>query len=504
MKLSTKLKLAFGVLILVPIFFCAIGLVALFNFKMHNVSVQYNAANTSYEILLNPVQMVSTICKDQYEDVVNSAHSNPMKLTDEAYLNHINAELMRRNSYLMVSIEDEPFFFGEKHAEGIFDELSDVEYTSNGMAGIYLEDFQTVINRVPFHLPDGREGEAYVVMKVGAIIPQMRHSLIEAVVAIIIALILTSAIFTFWIYRETVRPIDKLRLATKNIKDGNLDFDMDTSGEDEFSDLYRDFDAMRRQLKQDQEEKLQADTETRELISNISHDLKTPITAIKGYVEGLLDGVANTPEKQEKYIRIIYSKAYEMDTLINELTFYSKIDNGKVPYNFAKINMSDYFSDCVEEIGIDLENRGVALGYVNDLSAQTRVVADPEQLRRVINNIVNNSVKYIQKTPARISIHLRENDDEVMIAISDNGSGIDEKDVPYIFDRFYRSDASRNSKTGGSGIGLSIVKRIVEDHEGSISCESVLGEGTTMHITLPKYKEGSEDFTQSMEVIVDE
>ncbi len=504
MKLSTKLKIAFGVLILVPILFCSIGLIALFNFKMHNVSVQYNAANTSYEILLNPVQMVSTICKVQFEDIVKSAHTTPMKLTDENYLQQINKELTRRNSYLMVSIEDEPFFLGEKHGEAVFEELKDVEYTSNGMAGIYLEDFQTVINRVPFRLPDGKEGEAYVVMKVGAIIPQMRHSLIEAVVAIIIALFLTSAIFTFWIYRETVRPIDKLRLATKNIKDGNLDFDMDTSGEDEFSDLYRDFDAMRCQLKQDQEEKLQADTETKELISNISHDLKTPITAIKGYVEGLLDGVANTPEKQEKYIRIIYSKAYEMDTLINELTFYSKIDNGKVPYNFAKINVSDYFSDCVEEIGIDLENRGVTLGYVNDLSAQTRVVADPEQLRRVINNIVNNSVKYIQKTPARISIHLRENDDEVMIAISDNGIGIDEKDVPYIFDRFYRSDASRNSKTGGSGIGLSIVKRIVEDHEGSISCESVLGEGTTMHITLPKYKEDTEDFNQSMEVIVDE
>ena len=499
MKLSTKLKISFGVMILVPVLLCSIGFVGLLNFKLYSMNSQYSLGSQGYGSLINPIQIITATCEEQYLELTDAAASTPERLLDHTYVETVNEELAESGAYLIVMAEQECIYYGEEQGAELVEELLLLEFSEDSDTAVYLSDIQAVVDRISFATASGTEGAVYIVMRVGSLLPQMKRLLVDSIVAIVIALILTSAIFTVWIYRETVKPIDRLRLATRNIKEGNLDFDMDTSGEDEFSELCRDFDAMRLRLKTDQEEKLEADRESRELISNISHDLKTPITSIKGYVEGLMDGVANTPEKQEKYVKIIYNKACEMDTLINELTFYSKIDNGRVPYNFTVFPVVDYFTDCAEEIGMDLENRGFAFGYTCEVSEETQIMADPEQLKRVIHNIVNNSVKYVQRSPGRISIHLKEDENRVYIALSDNGTGIEEKDIPYIFDRFYRSDASRNSKTGGSGIGLSIVKKIVEDHGGTIWCESVVNEGTTMHITLPKYREAIFDKIQEGE-----
>ena len=249
------------------------------------------------------------------------------------------------------------------------------------------------------------------------------------------------------------------------------------------------FEEMRKRLKDSAEEKLNNETESRALISNIAHDLKTPITAVKGYSEGLLDGVANTPEKRDKYIRTIYNKANEMDMLINELTLYSKIDTNKIPYNFQKININDYFQDCVEDIGLDLEEKNIGLAYYNYVDEDTIIIADTEQLRRVINNIVGNSVKYMDKPNGFINIRLKDVGDFIQVEIEDNGRGIAQKDLPYIFDRLYRADGSRNSATGGSGIGLSIVKKIIEDHGGKIWATSKVGTVTVMYFVIRKYQE---------------
>ena len=272
-----------------------------------------------------------------------------------------------------------------------------------------------------------------------------------------------------WIYRSVAAPLVKLRKATQNIKEGNLDFVLDVEGTDEFSELCRDFEEMRRRLKESAEEKIAMDKENKELISNISHDLKTPITAVKGYVEGIMDGVADTPEKMDRYVRTIYNKTNEMDHLINELTFYSKIDTNRIPYTFSKLNVEDYFSDCAEEVGLELETRGIQLCYANYVDKDVLVIADGEQIRRVIHNIISNAIKYMDKQNGMkgiIQIRVKDVGDFVQVEIEDNGKGIAAKDLPYIFDRFYRTDVSRNSSKGGSGIGLSIVRKILEDHGG--------------------------------------
>ena len=178
-----------------------------------------------------------------------------------------------------------------------------------------------------------------------------------------------------------------------------------------------------------------------------------------------------------------------MDRLINELTFYSKIDTNRIPYTFNKINVKEYFDDCIEDIGLELSPQKIGLSYTNEVADDVTVIADAEQMKRVINNIVSNSVKYMDKPEKFVHIRVKDVGDFIQVEIEDNGKGIPTKDQPYIFDRFFRSDTSRNSSKGGIGIGLSIVHKIMEDHGGKVWVTSKEGIGTTMYFVLRKYQE---------------
>lgn len=308
------------------------------------------------------------------------------------------------------------------------------------------------------------------------------------VLTIVVVVVLGIALYSK-LYRDIVSPLNALSAATKRIAEGDLDFTVKVSKyNDEIAALGEDFEEMRKRLSESARKQLKNEEESKQLISNITHDLKTPITTIKGYAEGLLDGIADTAEKREKYLRTIYNKSTQLDSLLNELTYYTNIDQSRIPYEFLDINVYDYFADCVEEIDAELQAKGFEMVFNCNISKSTIVKADPTQFKKVINNIIGNSVKYGRKEGGRIELKLSETDTAVKIDFRDNGKGIKEEELPNIFKRFYRADASRSSATGGSGIGLSIVKKIVEDHGGRIWAESVFGEGTTMHIELNKQK----------------
>jgi len=307
----------------------------------------------------------------------------------------------------------------------------------------------------------------------------------------IIAIILIASILIIlliFFYAEMLNPLSKLKKATKEIRDGNLDYELKICGRGDVRELCVDFEEMRKRLKDVAEEKLQVDRENKILISNISHDLKTPITSIKGYAEGIIAGVANNPEKLDKYVRTIYNKANDMNSLIDELTLYSRIDTNKIPYNFERVKASSYFAAYADAIRMDLESQNFELTYYNYMEKDACILADDEQIRRVMNNIVGNSVKYNDKRQGIINIRVRDAKDMVQVEFEDNGPGIAKSDLPYVFDRFYRADASRKS-AGGSGIGLSIVKKIIEDHGGRIWVTSEEGTGTVFYFVLQKYQE---------------
>ena len=317
-----------------------------------------------------------------------------------------------------------------------------------------------------------------------------RSMIVSVMVCLFIVLVITAMVLSLWLSRGINAPIQALTRAVRNIRDGNLDFELKPVGNvTEIRELFSAFEEMRMKLREANEEKIEFDRQNRELISNISHDLRTPITAVKGYCEGILDGVADTPEKRDRYIRTIYSKAIDMDRLINELSFYAKITTNRIPYTFERVNVRSFFDDAAEEIRDDLVAKGISFTYENQVGPDVKMIADIKQIQRVLNNLISNSVKYSDKPEPRIRLHVEMAGDEIRAALSDNGKGIAAKDLPNVFGRFYRADSSRHSAKGGSGIGLSIVKKIIEDHNGRVWVTSREGEGTTMYFALRRYEQ---------------
>ncbi len=313
--------------------------------------------------------------------------------------------------------------------------------------------------------------------------------MIDMITCIVAILLISVIVMRRFIELWFMQPLSELIGAMGNIAEGNLDYQLENDYTAEMGELFKNYEQMRRRLKESTEESIENERKNRELISNISHDLKTPITSIRGYVEGIMDGVADTPEKMDKYIRTIYNKSNELSRLINELTLYSNIDQNRVPYNFRKVNVGEFFRDCIEEVGLELDFSEIRLDYICKVDPTTTIIADVEQFRRVISNIISNSIKYRKHLPDdKIEIRILDKGESVKIEIEDNGKGIGEKELPRIFERFYRTDASRSSSTGGSGIGLSIVKKVVEDHNGTVWASSKEGEGTCIHILMKKNK----------------
>ena len=494
MKLKTRLMVAFLTVTVVPMLLIFMAFMGLSSYQTGEIRKNYGLTEPVDILPANSMQIFSRLTESSQEEIREMIDEDPGAFEDRDYLDQLNEETLGKYAYTIVRKGEQIIYEGNPQDSR---EISPDELPSYGNGtesfegGIYLDgDSQHLLKQIDFRFPDGEEGSLFLVSNVDELIPEVESMIREMLISGVLILCFTGAALTTWVYRSIWRPLGQLQQATKNIRDGNLDFTLEVEDEDdELGRLCQDFEEMRIRLKESAEEKVQYDKESKELISNISHDLKTPITAIKGYVEGIMDGVASSPEKLDKYIRTIYNKANDMDRLINELTFYSKIDTNRIPYTFNKINVAEYFEDCAEEVCLDLEERGIQFTYENRVDRNTVIIADAEQMKRVINNIIGNSVKYIDKPKGKIQLRITDAGDFIQVELEDNGKGIAARDLPSIFDRFYRTDASRNSAQGGSGIGLSIVRKIIEDHGGKIWASSQLGRGTTLYFVIRKYQE---------------
>lgn len=344
-----------------------------------------------------------------------------------------------------------------------------------------------LVKQKDFYFDDKTEGSIFFVIDL-TYFEQVEESFTNfiflSITIFLIILIVVNTIFTYLMSKKVVVPLNSLKNAANQIKNGDLDFQVVCNSPNEIGDLAKSFEEMRIKLKSSEQLKLLYENNRKELIANISHDLKTPITTIKGYVEGIRDGIPNSPEKMDKYLQIIYNNAVELDGLIDDLFLFSKLDLKKLPFNFEAINISDYLEDSFEELQFDLEKKGIALTYSSDYNEKHLVHADRERLKRVILNIIRNSVNCTDKKNPTINIILSENKEEAVIEIHDNGCGISSKSLPYIFDRFYRVDSARTASKGGSGLGLSIAKYIILEHGGRIWAESKKGRGTSIFFTL--------------------
>lgn len=306
----------------------------------------------------------------------------------------------------------------------------------------------------------------------------------------IIIIIITGVLLAGVLSKQIVLPINLLRKAANEIQNGNLDSTIAFSSGDELGQVCQDFDSMRLRLKESVQLQQKYEEGRKELIAGISHDLSTPLTSIKGYVSGLMDGIANTPEKQEHYLRTIYSTACDMDKLVDSLFLFSKLDLDKVPFTMEPVDLANYFEDYCEQMQPHLNRLGMKLVFSNQCDEPANVKIDRLQFQRILSNLVDNSIKYKKDAPGRIEITLRSAGTNIEIQFSDDGRGIAAEDAEKIFDSFYRSDPARSNAAKGSGLGLAIVKQITERMGGSIGAQGQLNRGLTIRITLPRADKG--------------
>jgi len=489
LRLKDRLLTAFLIMIAMPILLLAVSAGTIVSFQMNSIHESYDVEADTFQVITNPIQILNRLTRGTYNEIKLTALKDPAKLEDPAYINKLEEELKGKYSFITIRKNGEFIYTGNKEKLNMI--ASNLQkfgiYNTEVDGGMYIGGKHPfLVKAQDFYFSDGGEGTIFVITDLNILVPQIKAVAIQSVISFLIIICFTAVILMLWVYRSIIRRLNILRIATNQIKEGDLDFSIHSDTVDEIGELCEDFEEMRIRLKKLIEDRIQYEEDIKELVSNISHDLKTPLTAIKGYAEGLMDGVADTPQKQEKYLKTIFMKANDMTVLVDELALYAKIDSNTVPYTFKEINLHEYFDDCIEDLSLDLEVMNIEIVYDNDIDRTVQVVADAEQLKRVINNIIGNSVKYQDKKEGTIQIRIHDIVEFVQIEIEDNGRGIPQEDLPYIFDRFYRADASRNSKKGGSGLGLAISKKIIEDHCGRIWATSEIGVGTTIIFTLKK------------------
>ncbi len=276
--------------------------------------------------------------------------------------------------------------------------------------------------------------------------------------------------------RELCRAADDLRA-------GDLDHEILSCRERELDELCQSLEGVRQRLKAAALAEEAAKEERGLLMANLSHDLRTPITAVKGYVEGLRDGIAGTPEKQAHYLDVVYAKAQVLEGLVGNMRDFSEYELGRMQYQFEYVELAPFLEDVFPEYESDAASRGMTFTG-KPLAAPVTVTADRGKLKRVLDNLVSNALKY-GKPDGTVVLSGEPYGQGVVLSVSDDGKGIPEKALGHVFDSFYRADSARSSSVPGSGLGLAICRSIAESHHGKLWLTSREGEGTTAFLYLP-------------------
>ena len=302
----------------------------------------------------------------------------------------------------------------------------------------------------------------------------------------IAVLVIMSQIFTGNLVKHIMEPLDELAAGAKRIRENDLTEDINYSGDIEFENVCDTFNKMQKHILREQEKNRKYEKARTDMIAGISHDLRTPLTAIRGTIKGLMDGIASTPEKQDRFLETAYRRTGEMDLLLNQLFYLSKIETGNMPITLRKIEISSFIKNYVQaKQGLMETGKEELVEGTKEITAE--VAVDPEQLQRIFDNLLENSRKYGEKVPLKMKIGLRKTPGCILIRFSDNGVGVPENKLPYVFDEFYRVDESRNKKEG-NGLGLYIVKYLIEAMGGTVWAENEDGFVVSMELPLGERK----------------
>ena len=417
--------------------------------------------------IYDPVQEYAELPESFYTELYGTMAEDPDRLLDSDYLKKLE-DLSGYRGRINMYVSRE---------RSVVNSLENIDIRANRSGGYPL----VVVTDWDFRYSDGIPGEYSFFVSDSEKISGAFVSVGFILLAAITVLLMTNGLLSWYMARSVTRPLKLLEEAAFQIKEEDLETPVTYDGNDEYQRVCRAFEEMRIRLKDSLHEQLRYEENRKELLANISHDLKTPITAIKGYIEGIRDGIADTPEKVSKYLDTIYGKSVLMNDLIDRLFLFSKLDLGKMQFHFRRIALGAFLTDTCEELQLDYPSMEIHL----DVPEQELLVhADSTNLHRVIANLVDNAEKYRENEKVIVVISLEVKGPMAEVTVRDNGPGIDGEVLPYIFDRFYRGDASRSSVREGSGLGLSIARQIILAHGGSIAARNTRNGGLEILMTL--------------------
>ena len=303
-----------------------------------------------------------------------------------------------------------------------------------------------------------------------------------------IAIVVLTAVVGLLVFGLLTRRLQNLNVEMQRVGasgfDASPNLDVSVSGGDEIDQLTRSFVTMSGQIRTQIEQLKENDRLRRELVSNISHDLRTPLSAMQGYLETLIiRGDALSDDERRRYLNIARRHVTRLGVLIGDLFELSKLDSASVTPNLEAFSLPELVQDVAHEFQLEAENKGVSV-VIDTTSESAFTMGDIGLIQRVLENLMRNAIRF---TPdgGTVTLSIRDRKQNLAVAVSDTGSGIPDKDIPRIFDRFYRAVSGEEAKSDSSGLGLAIVKRILDLHDSSITVESKLEQGTRFEFELP-------------------
>ncbi len=304
-----------------------------------------------------------------------------------------------------------------------------------------------------------------------------------------VMVILVNVVLSFWVSRSVLEPLEILSNGTKRIIAGELETELDYHKTDEFGEVCRDFEEMCRYLKQSVDQRLENEEQKVEMIRGISHDLRTPLTSIGGYVDGLLDGIANTPEKRKRYLNAIKIRTQDMRRLVDSLSDYSRLGAGRMKYRMTPGDLKCFLEQYMGTYAEDARHNGVEF-YLEAEEPSYPCLLDGEEMKRVMDNLLSNTIRYRIGEQSRVRLSLKRKDQGswIVMEYGDDGPGVPQHCLKRIFETFYRVDSARSHAGEGSGIGLAVVRKIIEEHGGTVWAKNE--NGLVIVIELPEGKEG--------------
>lgn len=314
----------------------------------------------------------------------------------------------------------------------------------------------------------------------GLLLRLYRLETIRTIGYVLVGIVIFSVTFLL-LQRKSLNYIEKIAAAVENISKGDLNTQVEVLGDDEFSMMAANLNRMEADIRELMDKEREAERTKNELITNVAHDLRTPLTSIIGYLELLSKGIPLGPEMQQKYIDIAYTKAKRLEKLIEDLFGFTKMNYGKLSMKVGKVDIVKLLGQLLEEFYPSFADHGLTYELSSNVPAKT-IVADGNLLARLFDNLINNAIKY-GADGKKVLVKIHAEKEVVTVSVTNFGYAIPKEELPLIFNKFYRVEQSRSSNTGGTGLGLAIAKSIVDMHGGTISVDSGLG-GTVFTVKL--------------------